>query len=164
MATFTKTYHKTSYEAISSSAPSNSQVGRNIVVTGASEGIGVSISRSFAMAKAARVIMVARRQSLLSATVTKVNEDCGRNAAVGKVCDVADENDVNQLWAQLAQQGIVIDVLVLNAAVAGAGSLLADDAVETVKQVFTLNVIGILNMAKSFLAQSVDSNPRVRFP
>ncbi|KAM0265321.1 hypothetical protein ACHAQJ_000161 [Trichoderma viride] len=112
----TKTIHKTPYAAISPSRPELSQKGRVVYVTGGSAGIGLAICHAFAQAKAAVVILTARRQGPLNEAVDSLTKEHPDTKFVGQVLDASDRPATEKAWAQLDSDGIVIDVLVLNAA------------------------------------------------
>ncbi|KAJ3498244.1 hypothetical protein NLG97_g1273 [Lecanicillium saksenae] len=145
MAHLTKTYHQTSYSAISSENPVNSQVGRTVVIAGASSGIGRSIAQSFAKASAARIIMLGRTAATLTAAAAALSN------AEARVCDISSETDVQKLWQGLDNEGVHVDVLVLNAALIVPGSLTS--SVSDIWASFETTVLGNLRMAQHFVAQ-----------
>jgi len=84
--------------------------GTNVVVTGASRGIGASVVRAFAD-EGARVTCCARSRDGLDAVVESAGE-----AVTAVRADVRDEFDVERLMETAAGSG-AIDVVVANAAV-----------------------------------------------
>ncbi|KAF5243305.1 hypothetical protein FAUST_2873 [Fusarium austroamericanum] len=108
--------HRKSYEAISPSRPELSQAGNTILVAGASTGIGYTIAESFAAASAQRVIITGRRQDVLDEAADKIKVKYPRVEVVPIINDFADEAATHGLWKTLAEDGIFVDVLVLNAA------------------------------------------------
>ncbi|KAI1092720.1 NAD(P)-binding protein [Rostrohypoxylon terebratum] len=116
----TNTSHRTSYPAISPSRPELSQAGRTVLITGGSIGIGSAIARSFVQAHAAKLIILGRRPSRVSETVsslsTLASEIGSPTAVTGVECDMGNPVDTALLWGKFAGAGTVIDVLVLNAA------------------------------------------------
>jgi NADP-dependent 3-hydroxy acid dehydrogenase YdfG len=154
MAHFTKIYHQASYSAISSENPLNSQAGRTVVIAGASSGIGRSIAQSFAKASAARIILLGRTASTLTAAATAIAH------AEARVCDISSESDVQNLWESLRDEGVHVDTLVLNAALIIAGSLTSD--INAIWTSFETTVLGNLRMAQFFVAQMGDRNAHVR--
>ncbi|KAK2009472.1 NAD(P)-binding protein [Colletotrichum eremochloae] len=111
-------YHKESYPYINPSRPEISQLGRTVVVAGASSGIGFAIARAFVDAGSKRVILLGRRQNAVEDAASKLNTS-GSNVAQGRVADMADGDSINKLWSDLQAEGIYVDVLVLNAAAIG---------------------------------------------
>jgi meso-butanediol dehydrogenase/(S,S)-butanediol dehydrogenase/diacetyl reductase len=87
-------------------------VGKVAVVTGASRGLGRSISAAFA-AEGARVVMLARSGSELAEAARRIGD-----MAVPMVCDVTSSNAVSSVFAGIMSQWGGVDVLVNNAALA----------------------------------------------
>ncbi|KAI1196821.1 hypothetical protein F5X97DRAFT_200997 [Nemania serpens] len=110
------TRHHEPYPAIDPSRPELSQAGRAVLVTGSSSGIGFYIARGFAKAKAATVILTGRREETLTTAVESLASQYPETRFVGKVIDIADSQEVDRLWTDFDNEGLVIDVLVLSAA------------------------------------------------
>ncbi|RBR09076.1 uncharacterized protein FIESC28_10016 [Fusarium coffeatum] len=108
--------HKAVYPAISPSNPSMSQVGKTILITGATRGIGFEIARTFAAAGAERVIILGRDQSKSDSAAEKLTQETGRNVFEGRSCEIDTPASVDALWDKLDSDGIDVDVVVLNAA------------------------------------------------
>lgn len=85
--------------------------GKVVVVSGASSGSGVGITRRF-VAEGATVVMLARGQERLE----EVAGEFGRSA-VPVVCDVGDPDSVRRAFDTIAARFDKVDVLVNNAAV-----------------------------------------------
>ncbi|KKO98352.1 short chain dehydrogenase [Trichoderma harzianum] len=111
-----KTIHNTAYPAILASRPELSQQGRVIYVTGGSAGIGLAICHAFGEAQAATVILTGRRQGALNEAVKTLSKKHPKTKFIGQVLDVSDRPATEKAWAQLDADGIVVDVLILNAA------------------------------------------------
>lgn len=111
-----KTFHKTPYAAISPSRPELSQKGRVVYVTGGAAGIGLAICHAFALAEAATVILTGRREGPLNEAVKALSKEHPNTRFVGQALDASDRSATEKAWAQLDSDGIVVDVLVLNAA------------------------------------------------
>jgi short-subunit dehydrogenase len=84
----------------------------NVLVTGATGGIGQAITRAFA-ARGATLLLSGRRADVLE----PLAEETGGRALV---CDLASRSDVNRLIVEVGE----VDVLVANAALPASGSLL----------------------------------------
>ena len=153
---FTNQYHLDSYPSLSPTRPELSQSGCTVLITGGAGGIGLAISRSFAKAGAARLILVARRAANLAEAKEELEKLSGTNLAVVTYsCDVGDAAGVRHVWDDLEAKGIPVDVLVLNAAVASTTpeGLAEDDLVSKVWSTFEINVRSSLQMTDIFLKQ-----------
>ncbi|KAK4063470.1 uncharacterized protein Triagg1_9347 [Trichoderma aggressivum f. europaeum] len=114
--------HKTSYPAISPSRPALSQAGRTVLITGGSGGIGYGIALAFATAGAARVIIVGRDEAKQQAAVASLAAEAGSGSHTkfeGRAASPGSPENIDSLWDALASEGVLVDVLVLNAAVTG---------------------------------------------
>ena len=88
--------------------------GKIALVTGASYGIGFAIATAYAEAGATIVFNDIKQE--LEDTFSKI-VICGNSAEHGYVCDVTDEEQVNELIAKIEKEVGVIDILVNNAGI-----------------------------------------------
>ncbi|MER8443376.1 glucose 1-dehydrogenase [Mesorhizobium sp. M1066] len=106
-----------------------------VVITGGTDGIGLTTARSFA-AQGARVYITGRRQERLDEAVKEIG-----SGAVGVQGDVSDLADLDRLYAQIARDHGRVDVVFANAGVsesAPIGSIEEDHF----DRVFSINVKG----------------------
>ena len=113
-----------------------------VVITGGATGIGKAMADKFGT-EGAKVIICARRESRLQEAVKEM-----RNKGIDahyKVCDVSNLEEVKALadyaWDEFGQ----VDVLVNNAGIPGVPQLLVDSSEEAFQQIFSVNVLGLLN-------------------
>ncbi|MGH7623499.1 MAG: SDR family NAD(P)-dependent oxidoreductase [Gemmatimonadaceae bacterium] len=94
--------------------------GKNVIVTGASRGLGVHIALALA-ARGANLVLAARTADKLEAT----RAACERSGAkaIAVACDVTSRSDLDRLVATAAQEFGPIDVLVSNAGIEVTASL-----------------------------------------
>ncbi|KAJ4458999.1 putative short chain dehydrogenase [Paratrimastix pyriformis] len=127
-----------------------------VVITGCSEGIGVSLVQQY-FAQGAKVVMAARRENLLQ-TVKDGLPGSGQGRVLAVRCDQAVETDCkNLIDAAIAQFGR-IDALVLNAcrSMNDRWVELPDPPV-LCKQVFDVNFYGALYLTKYALPHLTQS-------
>lgn len=151
----TKTLHKKPYQAIDPQRPELSQKGRTVLVTGGAAGIGFAIVRAFIAASAARIIIVGRRSSKIDESIAELQQLPGadRTTLSKRVCDVSDADAAAKLWGDLAEEGVVVDTMVINAAsISNAGSVLDRGAAEVWRD-FTTNVCAMMDFTDRFHKQ-----------
>ncbi|HJR39509.1 MAG TPA: SDR family oxidoreductase [Nocardioidaceae bacterium] len=119
---------------------------RTAVVTGASSGIGAATARRLA-ADGFHVVCAARREDRIAALAEEIGGTPVR-------CDVTDPDSVNELARVVGDR---LDVLVNN-----AGGAIGSDPVATAdpehwRQMYDVNVVGVLNVTKALLPAIVAS-------
>ena len=110
-ASFTETYHQTSYDAISPARQELSVAHKTIIVTGGGRGIGPEIARAYAAARASHIVLVGRTQTTLSQTAEILEKEFSSVAVTTYAADVADEAAVGRAAEKVGKW----DVLILNA-------------------------------------------------
>jgi uncharacterized protein len=120
----------------------------NVVVTGASSGIGEATAIAFAR-RGARAILVARRKDRLDAVAARIERAGGR--AIAWTCDVTDLARVEKLPGLVTElTGKPVDVLVNNAGIAGGGSFL-ELSHDRIDEVVRVNLLGVMHVTRVFL-------------
>lgn len=89
-------------------------VGKIVLITGASQGLGAAIARSMA-AKGARVVLLARTEAKLAEVASEIKAHGG--VADFHPVDLSDLNAVEQLTESLKAGGVIPDVIVNNAGI-----------------------------------------------
>ncbi|PNP56302.1 hypothetical protein THARTR1_03827 [Trichoderma harzianum] len=125
-----KNIRKAAYSTIDPKRPENSQAGRTVLITGGHSGIGYAISKAFISANAKRIIVFGRRADVLESAgeqlVAEAKELGSPTIVDTRSGDIADPGSVENLFFGLKEDGIVLDVLVLNAATGGASKKMVD--------------------------------------
>ncbi len=103
---FTKSWHKTPYPAISPARPELKASGKNVVVTGGGTGIGRAIAIAFAQAGAASVSILGRREDRLRSGVAaiKSSSDSRNTKALYEVADWTKRADVDEALANIVRE------------------------------------------------------------
>jgi len=113
--------------------------GRHAIVTGAAQGIGLSITRRF-LASGASVTLWDRDRDLLAATLKGLGSLGTVDAVIG---DVTDAEAVARAAASTAEKFGKIDILVANAGISGPNLKAWEYPVETWKQIIDVDLNGV---------------------
>lgn len=155
---FTSTVHRAKYPAISPTRPELSQAKKTVFITGGGTGIGKSIAEHFLLASASTVIIVGRRLDVLEAAEAELTQKAQTAQVPGKViarqCDVTNKTETSALWDGLAEQGLVVDVLVLNAAKFAEPKLLLETGSDEIWSQIEANLYGPLLLTERFMKQN----------
>jgi NAD(P)-dependent dehydrogenase (short-subunit alcohol dehydrogenase family) len=125
--------------------------GKNVIVTGAGQGIGRAIVERFAV-EGAEVLLVGRRRDPLEQAVREVEAAGGR--ALSHVADVSDPEQVREAVAAAMGNWGRIDVLVNNAGLADEAPFLEID-VASWDRVLGTNLRGAFLMAQAVAREQV---------
>lgn len=161
--------HRTAYPAISPSRPALSQAGRTVLITGGSGGIGYGIALAFATAGASRVIIVGRDEAKQRAAAESLTREAGPDSHTkfeGRAASPASPEAIDALWDALKAEGVLVDVLVLNAAVT---SSVVQDSLWTAGREFTwdmfiVHVRSINHYSERFWKQNEDEKVSLLIP
>ncbi|MCJ1307901.1 hypothetical protein MMC25_001549 [Agyrium rufum] len=99
--------------------------GRTVLITGAGAGIGKVLSKTFALAGAATLVISSRRKEPLEELKAALEQSIPGCEILAVPTDVTNEKSVEALFAHLAQSGKKIDILINN-----AGSARGDQTIE----------------------------------
>jgi NAD(P)-dependent dehydrogenase (short-subunit alcohol dehydrogenase family) len=133
-------------------APQNYFLGKSVLITGASSGIGRTLALQLGAA-GAQLTLAARRGDLL-ATVADEVAAAGAARPVVSICDVAREGEVEQAVGAAVQAYSKLDVVFANAGFGVVGffeRLTLDDY----RRQFETNVFGVLRTLKASQSQLV---------
>jgi len=126
-------------------------MGKTVLVTGASAGIGAACGRAFAAA-GARVIAAARRKERL----TELGEELAGAAVLCSVLDVRDRAAVEGWQASLAPEWAAIDILVNNAGLARGLAPVQEGMFDDWDEMIDTNLKGLLNVTRTVLPGMVE--------
>lgn len=120
-----------------------------VLITGASQGIGAAIAKTFAReVRGVRLALVARSAGKL-ATVQRACVKLGATAEVF-ACDVSDEKAVTELQRAVTRRFGAVDVLINNAGSFTGGALL-DFSVAEFDRLIATNLRSVFLMARAFV-------------
>lgn len=119
---------------------------KTTLITGASAGIGAELARFLAL-KGQRVIITARRQSVLSELAEKIASTGAQVQVIA--ADLAHERQRVRLYEQVSQAG-ALDVLINNAGFGWYGYY-ADMPRQTARQMMAVNMEAVAHLTSLFL-------------
>jgi NAD(P)-dependent dehydrogenase (short-subunit alcohol dehydrogenase family) len=151
------TFHKRPYPAISPLRPELSQSGKTVLITGGAEGIGFSIARNFVRASVSKIIILdVDEDALIAATFElrdEIEDASGVTIVDPRVCNVGDISESDTIWSSLSKEGILVDVLVLNAVCYGPEEPLLDSGRDAIWSSFDVNVRALFVHTQHFYNQ-----------
>lgn len=122
----------------------------NIIVTGASRGIGFELVKLFCKQNGNTVIAIARNAEKLEMLRKEVADSKGTSHVIPMVCDLNDEIQVQALAKEIAKQTPSIDILINN-----AGAIVNKPFLELTKSdlatVYNVNVFSVVNLVQQLL-------------
>ena len=125
------------------------QEGRLAVVTGANSGLGFHTSKALAL-KGARVIMAGR--SKIPAAGDKVKRLSGSEKVEMRYLDLSKIGSIHSLVQSLVDEGVKIDICILNAATALPGSRKTESGQD---EMFLVNYLSNVVLTRLLLKRSV---------
>ncbi|PKS05857.1 hypothetical protein jhhlp_007686 [Lomentospora prolificans] len=129
-------------------------LGKTVVITGASSGIGRSTAFEFARAspQGLKLVLAARRVDALHDIAKEINAEVGDAVQVLPVkLDVSSSEDVRQFVPNLPENFKDIDILVNNAGLVKGVARAPDIAEEDIGIMLATNVTGLINMTQAIL-------------
>ncbi|WP_020059469.1 SDR family NAD(P)-dependent oxidoreductase [Bacillus sp. 123MFChir2] len=126
-----------------------------IVITGASSGIGEELAMQ-AADQGAIPVLIARTEEKLRELKQKI-ETTYRTSCHYYVLDVSNEKEVELVFTQVLQDIGSVDILVNNAGF-GVFKTFVDASVQEVKDMFDVNVFGLVACTKAVLPYMIERN------
>ena len=129
--------------------PAGTLVGRVVVITGASSGIGKALALKLAR-EGAISLLLARRADELEEVVDEVRESGGRSYAYP--CDITDQESVSQVVKTIIEEHDHVDVLVNNAGRSIRRSItLSTDRFHDFERTMAVNYFGAVRLVLELL-------------
>ena len=127
--------------------------GRTALITGAAGDIGRATSVRLAAAGAS--VVLADIAEGLDATAALCTEANNASTPITTGFDVTDEADVRRAFAELADRGVVADLLFNNAGYQGDFDNIADYDVTNFRRVLDINVMGVFLVLQNFARELI---------
>ncbi len=124
--------------------------GRNAIITGASQGLGKVIAEHFLRA-GANVVLCARSEVELTKTRDELSQITPDRKIFARACDVANEQQVNDLVAYALRELGSVEVLVANAGVYGPMGPTESVDLEEWRRALDINLMGLLLPARALI-------------
>lgn len=115
---------------------------RTVLITGGAGGIGQGIARAF-QAHGDRVILADRETEAVAAAAAEIG-------AESIALDITDASAVTAAFAQLSENGSLVDVLVNNAGILSVHGAVTELSGEAYRSILDVNVIGTFQMIQAF--------------
>ena len=125
---------------------------KTALITGASSGIGLAFGQVLAREKH-NLILVARSKDKLEALKQELSQKHGIQAVVF-VCDLTQTNAVKQLFEQIKQQGLTVDILINNAGYGDYGTF-ADSDWEKLQGMILRNTLALTHLSRLCLPSMI---------
>ncbi len=117
--------------------------GLNALITGGSQGLGKAIAEEF-LREGANVALCARSEKDLVITRDELAAKFPDRKVLAKICDVANETQVNSLFALAARQLGPLHALVLNAGIYGPMGQTESVDLDEWRRALDINLFGVL--------------------
>ncbi|MFT8321998.1 MAG: SDR family oxidoreductase [Bacillus sp. (in: firmicutes)] len=128
---------------------------KNIVITGASSGIGEKIAQNVA-SLGARPILLARSADKLQQICEEINQTLNAKAIYFPL-DVGNPNEIRTVFHQIYAEVGFIDILLNNAGF-GVFDYLNEASFEDIEKMFQVNVLGLIACTKEVLPTMLEQN------
>ena len=129
---------------------------KTIVITGSTRGIGFALARSF-LNRGYRVVISGRQQSLVDMAVERLCKECPSENVVGFACDVAEFDQMENLWEASVKRFGSVDIWINNAGISNTQNppwkLSADEIECVVKTNMLGEMLGTKVAVSGFLKQ-----------
>jgi hypothetical protein len=123
---------------------------KTVLITGASSGIGLELAHQFAH-DGYRLVLVARNRTALRELGDELQSRYNVTVRISPK-DLAHPSTPAELYQELQEAGIVLDVLVNNAGFGGAGPFLKTDWNHEA-EMMQVNIVAVTHLTKLFLPQ-----------
>lgn len=128
--------------------------GKTALITGAASGIGKATAITFAE-KGAKVVILDMDAEKLERTKAKIQE-IGADV-LSYVCDISNQERVNEVTEDVLKNFGKIDILVNNAAIFRSYSDFLTTPIEEWKKYIDVNIMGIVYFTKAVLPQMIEN-------
>lgn len=129
-------------------------LGKTIVVTGGTSGLGFEVSKKF-LNEGGNVAVIARNLEPLKDIKNKISSSEYSNRIIGVKCDVSKEEEVKKSFKEIVNYFGNIDVLHANAGIANQPCEIREIKLEDWNRIISVNLTGVFLSSKYALKQMV---------
>lgn len=115
----------------------------NVVITGSTRGIGLGLAREF-LRRGHDVMISSRTPQAVDEVVAQLRESWPDRNVAGRVCDVTDYGQVQNLWDRSVEKLGTVDIWVNNAGVETGADLFWRQDRETIAATVETNLTGLM--------------------
>ena len=128
--------------------------GSNVLITGASAGIGREFARQLAT-RARTLVLVARREQRLNELHDELRNRNAQLKVQVRVVDLCDKSQIDELVRWLEQNKIDIDFLINNAGLGDYGSVATSD-IERDNRIIQVNIAALTFLTRQLLPRMIE--------
>ena len=160
LPSFTKTFHRAPYPAISTTRPELSAAGRVVIVTGAAGQIGKAICKAFARAGAPHVAMLDLDGGNLQKAKIEIEQDseCKSTNLHLFPVDITNQTAIRKTFCSIESAMGNANVLVNNAGYQSSPQLYRDADIDEWWKGFEVNVKGTFIVAQEFVRRAAPAS------
>lgn len=115
----------------------------NVVITGSTQGIGLGLAREF-LARGHDVMISSRRPQAVDEVVSALRAEFPDRRVTGRVCDVGDYGQVQNLWDRSVELLGSVDIWVNNAGTEGGADLFYRQDRDSIASTIATNLTGLM--------------------
>lgn len=116
---------------------------KNVVITGATRGIGRGLAQEF-LARGARVLITGRSQASVDEAVEALAARWGQQQVRGVVCNLAEPETIHTVWQTAVAEFARVDIWINNAGMSIERQPLAEQRAADIAQIVSVNLAGLL--------------------
>jgi NAD(P)-dependent dehydrogenase (short-subunit alcohol dehydrogenase family) len=160
-SSFTATQHLEPYPRLSPLLLRGELQGKAVLITGGGQGIGASISHSFAEASVGSIILVGRTESSLKATSTNLAQSFPAVKLSYHILDITSHASVVSFFEFLTESP---DILVNNAGFLSTPESFIEARADEWWKSLQINVLGTASVTQAYLRHRVAKNSELKVP
>jgi len=127
-------------------------LGRNAIITGANQGLGLAIARAY-LEHGANILVCARDERKLQSAFDELKTLCRSGQQVEKIrADVSAQSDVEKLIEFALEKFSIVHILVNNAGIYGPKGRIEDVDWDEWERAIHINLLGSILVARSLLS------------